>query len=280
MLNMRVLFMRSHICLFRYSFLIPHSSFFKVHFSTEFSYLVGQTPKKGESPMFLPEMLLWLSENGWLMLLHLSARASFPKPLEKDAEAELIERMLAGDAQAAASLIEHNLRLVAHIARKYAQAGEDQDDLISIGSLGLIKAVQTFRPEAGKLTAYAARCIENEILMHFRAERKNRGVVLLGESVGQDGDGDDVPLSDLLGTDADHVPREAETAIESARALGLMARVLTDREAEVVRLRCGLMDGEPWPQHRVAARLGISRSYVSRIEKRALEKLREAMERS
>ena len=228
--------------------------------------------------MFLPEMLLWLSENGWLMLLHLSARASFPKPLDKDEEAALIERMFAGDSQAAAGLIEHNLRLVAHIAKKYAQAGVDQDDLISIGSLGLIKAVQTFRPEAGRLTAYASRCIENEILMHFRAERKNRGVVLLGESLGQDGDGDDVPLGELLGTDADLVPSEAETSIEAARARRLMARVLTEREAEVVRLRCGLEDGEPWPQHRVAAKLGISRSYVSRIEKRALEKLRAAME--
>ena len=228
--------------------------------------------------MFLPEMLLWLSENGWLMLLHLSARASFPKPLDKDEEAALIERMFAGDSQAAAGLIEHNLRLVAHIAKKYAQAGVDQDDLISIGSLGLIKAVQTFRPEAGRLTAYASRCIENEILMHFRAERKNRGVVLLGESLGQDGDGDDVPLGELLGTDADLVPSEAETSIEAARARKLMARVLTEREAEVVRLRCGLEDGEPWPQHRVAAKLGISRSYVSRIEKRALEKLRAAME--
>lgn len=227
--------------------------------------------------MFLPEMLLWLSENGWLMLLHLSARASFPKPLDRDAEAALIERMFAGDAEAAAGLIEHNLRLVAHIARKYAQAGVDQDDLISIGSLGLIKAVQTFRPEAGRLTAYASRCIENEILMHFRAERKNRGVVLLGESLGADGEDGDQSLGDLLGTEPDLVPSEAENAIEASRALGLMERTLTPREREVVRLRCGLEDGEPWPQHRVAARLGISRSYVSRIEKRALEKLRAAM---
>ena len=227
--------------------------------------------------MFLPEMLLWLSENGWLMLLHLSARASFPKPLDKAEEAALVERMFAGDSEAAAGLIEHNLRLVAHIARKYAQAGVDQDDLISIGSLGLIKAVQTFRPEAGRLTAYASRCIENEILMHFRAERKNRGVVLLGESLGADDDEGDQSLGDLLGTEPDLVPSEAENAIEAARAQGLMEAALTEREREVVRLRCGLADGEPWPQHRVAARLGISRSYVSRIEKRALEKLREAM---
>ena len=227
--------------------------------------------------MFLPEMLLWLSENGWLMLLHLSARTSFPKPLEPEAEAALIERMFAGDSEAAAGLIEHNLRLVAHIARKYAQVGVDQDDLISIGSLGLIKAVQTFRPEAGRLTAYASRCIENEILMHFRAERKNRGVVLLGESLGAENEDGDRSLGDLLGTEPDLVPNEAENAIESARALSLMDAALTEREREVVRLRCGLEDGEPWPQHRVAARLGISRSYVSRIEKRALEKLRQAM---
>ena len=219
-----------------------------------------------------------LSKSGWLLMLHISARTSFPKPLDGETEQALIERMFAGDREAAASLIEHNLRLVAHIAKKYAQSGVDQDDLISIGSLGLIKAVQTFRPEAGRLTAYASRCIENEMLMALRANRKNRGVVLLGESLGQDRDGNDVQLSDLLGTDPEIVPNEAETAIESLRAVRLMEAVLTDREAEVVRLRCGLADGEPWPQHRIAARLGISRSYVSRIEKRALEKLRRALE--
>ncbi len=227
--------------------------------------------------MFLPEMLLWLSENGWLMLLHLSARASFPKPLEKDEEAALIERMFAGDSEAAASLIEHNLRLVAHIAKKYARPGMDQDDLISAGALGLIKAVQTFRPEAGKLTAYASRCIENEMLMALRANRKNRNVLSLAESLGQDGEGNDIPLGELLGTEPDLVTGAAETAIESGRAVRLIDEAVDPREAEVVRLRYGLADGEPWPQHRVAGRLGISRSYVSRIEKKALEKLRRAM---
>ena len=228
--------------------------------------------------MFLPELLLWLSKSGWLMLLHLSARSSFPKPLSPDEEAALLARLQGGDREAANALIEHNLRLVAHIARKYAQPGVDQDDLVSVGSLGLIKAVHTFRPEAGRLTAYASRCIENEILMFFRANRKNRNVVLLGESLGQDPEGNDVSLSDLLGTDPDVVPEAAETAIESCRALRLLETALDSREREVVRLRCGLADGEPWPQHRVAGRLGISRSYVSRIEKKALQKLREAME--
>jgi len=228
--------------------------------------------------MFLPEMLLWMAENGWLMLLHLSGRASFPPPLDKEVEQALIKRMLDGDRQAMTELIEHNLRLVAHIAKKYAQSGVDQDDLISIGSLGLIKAVQTFRPEAGRLTAYASRCIENEMLMVLRANRKNRGVLLMGESLGEDKDGNEIQLSELLGTEPDLVPGEAETAIESSRAIRLMDRVLDGREREVVCLRYGLADGEPWPQHRVAQRLGISRSYVSRIEKKALEKLRRAME--
>ncbi|MBQ3269687.1 MAG: sigma-70 family RNA polymerase sigma factor [Clostridia bacterium] len=227
--------------------------------------------------MFLPETLLWLAQSGWLLLLHLSAGASFPKPLDKAEEAALVERMLAGDRQAATRLVEHNLRLVAHIAKKYAQSGVDQDDLISVGSLGLVKAVQTFRPEAGKLTAYASRCIENEMLMALRANRKNRNVLSLAESLGQDGEGNDIPLGELLGTEPDLVPGAAETAIESGRAVRLIDETLDPREAEVVRLRYGLADGEPWPQHRVAGRLGISRSYVSRIEKKALEKLRRAM---
>ena len=228
--------------------------------------------------MFLPEMLAWLSRSGWLLLLHLSARSSFPKPLPQDEEQALLERMQAGDADAANTLIEHNLRLVAHIARKYAQPGVDQDDLVSLGTLGLIKAVHTFRPEAGRLTAYASRCIENEMLMFFRANRKNRNVMLVGDSVGQDSEGNDIQLDDLLGTDPDLVTDAAETAIEANRALGLMDELLQPREREVLRLRYGLEDGEPWPQHRVAARLGISRSYVSRIEKKGLEKLRAAME--
>lgn len=228
--------------------------------------------------MFLPELLLWLSKSGWLMLLHLSARSSFPKPLAPEEEAALLARLQTGDADAANALIEHNLRLVAHIARKYAQPGVDQDDLVSVGSLGLIKAVHTFKPEAGRLTAYASRCIENEILMFFRANRKNRNVVLVGESVGQDSEGNDLQLADLLGTDPDLVPDAAEAAIESRRALKLMDAALEPREREVLRLRYGLEDGDPWPQHRVAAKLGISRSYVSRIEKKALEKLRAGME--
>ena len=228
--------------------------------------------------MLLPQILAWLAENGWLMFLRIGPGTAFPKPLDREEEQALIERMLAGDGAAGDRLIEHNLRLAAHIARKYAQPGVDQDDLISIGTLGLIKAVRTFRPEAGRLSGYASRCIENEILMFFRARRKDRNTVLLGEAAGRDAEGEELPLSELLGTDPDLVSREAETAIEAGRALRLMSRVLDERELEVIRQRYGFTDGEPRQQREVAAQLGISRSYVSRIEKRALEKLREAME--
>ena len=229
--------------------------------------------------MFFSGMLIWLIEHGWLMLLHLSARSSFPQPLPPEEEQRLISALAAGSREAEQKLIEHNLRLVAHIVKKYARTGADADDMISIGSIGLIKAVHTFRPEAGKLTTYASRCIENEILMYLRANRKNRGVVMMGDSIGTDKDGNELTLSELLGTDPNIVSDEVETSIESQRAMRLMERVLEPREITVLQRRYGLLDGDPQPQHVVARELGISRSYVSRIEKKALEKLRCAMER-
>lgn len=228
--------------------------------------------------MFLDEVLIYLAESVWALALHLSARGSFPKPLDAGQEAELIERMLAGDTAAQDSLIEHNLRLVAHIAKKYARSGCDADDLISIGSIGLIKAVHSFKPEAGKLTAYASRCIENEMLMQLRANRKLRNTVYMGDGVGYDKEGNELQLTELLGTEKDMVPDEVSTRIDSGIAAALVGRVLDEREARVIRLRYGLEDGACHPQHEVAHRLGISRSYVSRIEKRALEKLRSRME--
>lgn len=229
--------------------------------------------------MFLSGMLIWLIEHGWLMFLHLSAKSSFPKPLPPEEEQRLIEQLAAGSLEAEQKLIEHNLRLVAHIVKKYARTGADADDMISIGSIGLIKAVHTFRPEAGKLTTYASRCIENEILMHLRANRKNKNIVMMGDSIGTDKDGNELTLADLVGTEPNVVPDEVETSIESRRALALMERILEPREITVLQMRYGLVDGEPRPQHVVAEALGISRSYVSRIEKKALEKLRSAMER-
>ena len=158
--------------------------------------------------MFLSETLIWLIEHGWLMLLHLSAKSSFPKPLPPEEERALIAEMAAGSEEAKRRLIEHNLRLVAHIAKKYVHSGVEQDDLVSIGSIGLMKAVQTFRPEAGRLTAYASRCIENEILMTLRANRKNRAVVLMGEAAGVDKEGRELPLGDPA--DGDDLGRAGE----------------------------------------------------------------------
>lgn len=228
--------------------------------------------------MFLSGTLLWLIEQGWLMFLHLSARSSFPKPLPQEEEQRLVDLLVNGDETAKRLLVEHNLRLVAHIAKKYAHSGVELEDMISIGSIGLMKAVQTFRPEAGKLTTYASRCIENEILMFLRSNRKNKNVVLMGESVGADKDGNEMQLADLLGTDPNLVSDEVETAIEAERAMRLMDSVLDEREIAVLQMRYGLNDGEAYPQHVVADRLGISRSYVSRIEKKALKKLRDALE--
>ncbi len=228
--------------------------------------------------MFL-EAILWLAENAWTLLLHLSGRSSFPKPLPPAEEKALLDKMLTGDASAGEKLIEHNLRLVAHIAKKYYGSGADPDDLVSVGSIGLIKAVHTFRPEAGKLTAYASRCIENEILMYLRANRKNRLNVLLGEPIGTDKEGNEILLLDLLGTEKEALEEEVEISIESRRALAILSDVLEEREQQVIEMRYGLTGDGPLPQHEVARALGISRSYVSRIEKKALEKLRAALER-
>lgn len=212
-------------------------------------------------------MLNWLLsilENAWLFALHLSGKSSFPKPLSAKDEAELVEKCAGGDGEAREKLIVHNLRLVAHIAKKYASSGVDSDDLVSVGSIGLIKAVNTFRPEAGKLTPYASRCIENEILMHLRTGKKTRGTVSLNDPIGTDSDGNEVRLIDLLGSDTDEVPERVETIIESSRAVAMLDEVLDEREKQVIILRYGVLDGEPRPQHEVSRLMGISRSYVSR----------------
>lgn len=221
--------------------------------------------------------LLELLEATFLLVGHLSSRTSFPKPLAPAEEAKALAALRAGDPDAAKRLIEHNLRLVAHIAKKYQRANVDQDDLVSIGAIGLMKAVWSFKPEAGRLTAYAARCIENEILMALRAGKKLRANCSLNEPIGSDAEGNEVMLADILGTDPELVPDQALTGIEAARALRLMQRVLDSRERAVLTLRYGLLDATPRAQHEVADTLAISRSYVSRIEKKALAKLRAAM---
>lgn len=220
------------------------------------------------------ELLSWIFDNVWALLSHVAGRSSFPKALSASEEQAVIARIENGDEEARQLLIEHNLRLVAHIAKKYNHSGIDNDDLVSIGSIGLIKAVRSYRPESGRLASYASRCIENEILMALRSNRKTRGDVSLNVPIGSDPEGNEIMLMDILGTDENIVPDEVALNIESARAVRLIGHALDPRERTVILLRCGLADGVPHPQHEVAQVLGISRSYVSRIEKKALEKLR------
>ena len=219
-----------------------------------------------------------LLSEAWLIFSHVASRSSFPRALTPAEERELAEQMRAGDAQARSRLIEHNLRLVAHIAKKYAGSGIDQDDLVSIGSIGLIKAVQSYRPETGKLATFASRCIENEILMALRSNRKTKGDVSINLPIGTDKEGNEIMLLDILGTDENEVSDAVTLRIESGRAMRALREALDPRERTVILMRYGLADGKTYSQNEIAALLGISRSYVSRIEKKALEKLRDRLD--
>ena len=211
-----------------------------------------------------------------LLMLRLSPADSFPKPLSKEEEREYLERWQAGDIDARNTLVEHNLRLVAHIIKKYYQ-NEDIDDLISIGTIGLIKGINTYKPDKGvRLATYASRCIENEVLMHFRSQRKSMCDLSLSEALDVDSDGDGLSILDVLASDEDMAEQIGNN--ELCRNLGkCIDECLTEREAKIIRLRYGLNGGQPMPQRDVAKRCGISRSYVSRIEKKALEKLRQVL---
>ena len=212
-----------------------------------------------------------------LLMLRLSPADSFPKPLSKEEEREYLERWQAGDIDARNTLVEHNLRLVAHIIKKYYQ-NEDIDDLISIGTIGLIKGINTYKPDKGvRLATYASRCIENEILMHFRSQKKTAADVSLSEALDVDGEGNGLYLMDVVAQDDDMAERVG--SMELCRSLReYIDKALDEREAEIIRLRYGIGGGTPKTQRETAQLCGISRSYVSRIEKKALEKLREALE--
>jgi len=227
-------------------------------------------------PPFIAALAAWLVD-GLIVAAAYISNSVFPQPLSADEEARLLERMAAGDTDARNILVEHNLRLVAHIVKKFDNTGEDTDDLISIGTIGLIKAVNTFDPEKKtRLATYAARCIENEILMHLRSNKKTRGEVLLHDPIGADKEGNEITLLDILGTEADLVADRVERRIESQRLRETMQR-LNRREKKILELRYGLLDGVRQTQREISASLGISRSYVSRIEKRAIHKLQEQM---
>lgn len=220
---------------------------------------------------------VWLILSSLLCSLQLSA-GSFPKPLTPKEEAHYLQLSAQGDLEARNILIERNLRLVAHIMKKYYAQTADQEDLISIGTIGLIKGITTFDPSKGaKLATYAARCVENEILMHFRAQRKSSHDVSLSDYIDTGNDGTALSLMDVVGEDED-LSEQLSNREQLQQVRKLVDICLTEQERQVISLRYGLYDGKAQRQREVAKLVGISRSYVSRIEKRALEKLREELE--
>lgn len=219
--------------------------------------------------------LLWFIRDCLFLLGYISGRQSFPKPLSAQEERQALARMAQGDEEARRSLIEHNMRLIVHIARKYRVPGCTFDDLISIGAVGLIKAVGSYNPSTGaSLSTYAARCIENEILMALRQSRKQQGDISLEEPLGADSEGNAVTLADLLGTPPDLVETEVRRRVTLQKVHQALPH-LPERERRVLMLRYGLEDGRMHPQHEIAKELGISRSYVSRVEKHGIELLKD-----
>ncbi len=223
--------------------------------------------------------LVFLLLSGALYSLRLSLNTgSFPRPLTAAEEARYLERSAAGDLEARNVLIERNLRLVAHIMKKYYTLSADQDDLISIGTIGLIKGVSTFDPSKGaRLATYAARCIENEILMHFRAQRKTAGDVSLSEVIESSRDGNALSVLDVLCSDEDMF-EDISHREQCALVRRMVDERLDDRERRIISLRFGLDGQQPMTQREVALLMGISRSYISRLEQRALNTLQQALE--
>ena len=223
--------------------------------------------------MFL-SLLMQIFPNLMYMFLHATSPGSFPKALSSKEEAELLEKMALGDNSARKRLIEHNLRLVAHVAKKYFGSGADQDDLVSIGTVGLIKAISSFKPDKGiRLATYAARCIDNEILMYFRGLKKTAQDVSINDPIETDKDGNTLTLTDVIADNSDIV-EDLDLKVKLEQLKEFLKDTLTPRELTIIRLRYGLGGRPELPQCEVAKKLKISRSYVSRIEKRALQKLR------
>lgn len=209
------------------------------------------------------------------LILSLGENRSFPPPLSKSEESELFERMKNGDAKAREKLIEHNLRLVSHIIRKYYSSYQFPDELLSIGSLGLIKAVDSFKAEHGtRFATYGAKCVQNEILMFFRSRKKLYSEISINETIDIDRDGNPLTYLDIISTD-DTIAEDVDMKMHTDRVRMLVDTALDQREREIIILRYGLMGYEPKTQKEVAKHLKISRSYVSRIEKKALRKLRD-----
>ena len=225
--------------------------------------------------MFLSQLLNFLSGIVYL-ILHVTGGGTFPKALSAAQERECLQQMAQGSQSARQTLIEHNLRLVAHIIKKYYANQNDQEDFISIGTIGLIKAVVTFNPDKGnRLAAYASKCVENEILMYLRAKKKTSKEISLYEPIGTDREGNEIKLYDIIETDEADVPEKIHLKENIQKLYDKVENELSQRERLVLKMRYGLYNGEEYTQREIARQLGISRSYVSRIEKSAVEKLRE-----
>lgn len=206
-------------------------------------------------------------------ILGVGSPSSFPPPLSTAEEADCFKRMHTGDAEARQLLILHNLRLVAHIVRKYYSGSRAQEDLISVGSIGLVKAVDSFdSTKTTKFATYAAKCIQNEVLMYFRSQKKLAGEISINETIDVDRDGNPLTYIDVISCE-DSIVDEIDLKLQTDRMLCYINTVLTPRERQIIIMRYGLYGGRQYTQHETAERMGISRSYVSRIEKGALDKL-------
>lgn len=224
--------------------------------------------------MFLINYLLNMIDGMTFLTAYVSNGTSFPQPLNEDEERYYLKKFKDGDALAKGILIERNLRLVAHIVKKYSYPNKDIDDLISIGTVGLIKAIDSFDISKGtRLATYAARCIENEILMLIRNTKKIKSEVYLQDPIGVDKEGNEISLMDVLSSDENSVIEVVENRMQIKKLYDKINECLTEREKIIIKMRYGLNDGKPKTQREIAAFLNISRSYVSRIEKRALKKM-------
>lgn len=224
------------------------------------------------------DMFFNLLNHAFILVGYVTNGNSFPHPLTEEEERNLFYSYKSGDEKAKNELITRNLRLVAHIIKKFSPQGKDSDDLISIGTVGLIKAIESFDYNKGnRLATYAAKCIENEILMYVRSNKKIKSEVYLQDPIGVDKEGNEICLMDVLGTESDVVLDEVENKISIKKLYSLIEKALEGKEKLIIQLRYGLT-GEPQTQREIATLLGISRSYVSRIEKKALKKLAKEMQ--
>ncbi|SHJ44380.1 RNA polymerase, sigma 27/28 subunit, RpsK/SigK [Hathewaya proteolytica DSM 3090] len=228
--------------------------------------------------MIFVQCLLEMLGNMAFFTAYISGNNSFKQPLSEEEEKEYLEKLANGDMVARGVLIERNLRLVAHIGKKYTYTGKDMDELISIGTVGLIKALDSFDNSKGiRLATYAARCIENEILMLIRNNKKLKNEVYLQDPIGVDKEGNEISLLDVLSSEEDSIIEIVENRIQVKKLYEKIEKDLTEREKLIIKMRYGLEDGKSKTQREIALNLGISRSYVSRIEKKALRKLNKSL---